>query len=126
MRTWDGGGVPHGGRGSESGGSGDLGGRVGASGSASGASERLRRGGAVGSVSAGGAVPRRGGGRAPPFAGTGLVAGRAGPVRRRRRVLGGLAWCRLVLEEGGGEVPHPPWICGVGVRRRWRLVVRVE
>ena len=30
---------------------------------------------------------------------------------------------------GGGEVPHPPWICRVGVRRRWgrwRLVVRVE
>ena len=27
---------------------------------------------------------------------------------------------------GGGRVPHPPWICRVGVWRRWRLVVRVE
>ena len=29
----------------------------------------------------------------------------------------GRRWCALV--------PHPPWICHVGVRRRWRLVVRV-
>ena len=35
-------------------------------------------------------------------------------------------WCRLVLGEGGGEVPHPPWMCRVGVRRRLRLVVLVE
>ena len=65
------------------------------------------------------------GGRAeaPPFAGSSLVARRAGPVRRRRWGLGGLAWCLLVLG-GGGEVPHPPWICRVGVWRRWRLVVR--
>ena len=41
---------------------------------------------------------------APPFAGPGLIA-QVGPVRRRRRVLGGLAWCRLVLGGGGGEVP---------------------
>ena len=39
---------------------------------------------------------------------------------------GGLAWCRLVLGMGGGKVPHPPWICRVGVWGRWRLVVRVE
>ena len=49
-------------------------------------------------------VRRAGGGAgAPPSAGPGLVAGRVGPVRRYRRVLGGLAWCRLVLE--GGESP---------------------
>ena len=47
-------------------------------------------------------VPCGGGARAPPFAGPGLIA-RVGPVRRRRRVLGGLVWCRLVL--GGGRSP---------------------
>ena len=69
-------------------------------------------------------APCRGGAGAPPFAGPGLVAGRAWPVRRCRRVLEGLAWCRLVL--GGGEVPHPPLIHRVGLRRRRRLVVRIE
>ena len=53
MWTWDGSGVGGGARGSGSGGSGALGGDGGASGSRSGAGERLRRGGAVGSVSAG-------------------------------------------------------------------------
>ena len=43
-----------------------------------------------------------GGAGAPPFAGPGLIA-RVGPVRRRRRVLGGFAWCRLVLGGGGGS-----------------------
>ena len=38
------------------------------------------------------------------FAGPGLIA-RVGPVRRRRRVLGGFAWCRLILEGEGGRSP---------------------
>ena len=46
-------------------------------------------------------MPCGGGAGAPPFAGRGLIA-RVGPVRRRRQVLGGLAWCRLVLGGGGG------------------------
>ena len=51
-----------------------------------------------------GRVCRAGGGAgAPPFTGQGLIA-RVGPVRRLLRVLGGLAWCRLVL---GGGVPRP-------------------
>ena len=51
-----------------------------------------------------GRVCRAGGGAgAPPFAGPAPVA-RVGPVRKRRRPLGGLAWCRL-----GGEVPRRPW-----------------
>ena len=124
-RRWDGGGARGGARGSGSGGSGVLGGHGGASESGSGAGERLRRGGAVGSVRAGSGCTGGGGGGAPPLAGPGLVAGRVGPVRRRRRVLGGLARCRLALGMGG-EVPHPSWICRVGVRRRWRLVVQVE
>ena len=66
----------------------------------------------------------RGGMGAPPFAGPGLIA-RVGPVRRRRRPLGGFAWCRLVLG-GGGEVPHSPWIRHIGVWWRQRLVVWVE
>ena len=66
-----------------------------------------------------------GGAGAPPFAGPGLIA-RVGPLRRRRRVLGGLAWCRLVLGGGGGEVPRRPWISHVGVWWRQRLVVWVE
>ena len=41
------------------------------------------------------------------------------------QVLGGLAWCRLVLG-GGLEVPRPPWTRHVGVRWRQRLVVWVE
>ena len=48
-------------------------------------------------------VPCGGGAGAPPFAGPGLIA-RVGPVRRRWRVLGGFAWCRLV---GGGEGGSP-------------------
>ena len=72
----------------------------------------------------GASVPCGGGAGAPPFAGPGLIA-RIGPVRRRRRVLGGLAWCRLVLG-GGGEVPRRPWIRHVGVWWRQRLVVWVE
>ena len=71
-----------------------------------------------------GRVCRAGGGAgAPPFAGPGLIA-QVGPVRRCWRVLGGLAWCRLVL--GGGEVPRRPWICHVGVWWRQRLVVWVQ
>ena len=44
-----------------------------------------------------------GGAGAPPFAGPALIA-RVGPVRKRRRPLGGLARCRQ-----GGEVPRRPW-----------------
>ena len=65
-----------------------------------------------------------GGAGAPPFAGPGLIA-RVRPVRRRRRVLGGFAWCCLVLGRGG-EVPLRPWIRHVGVWWRQRLVVWVE
>ena len=73
-------------------------------------------------VSAPGAsVPCGGGAGAPPFARPGLIA-RVGPVRRRRRVLGGLAWYRLVP----GEVPRRPWIRHVGVWWRQRLVVWVD
>ena len=71
----------------------------------------------------GASVPCGGGAGAPPFAGPGLIA-QVGPARRCRRVLGGLAWCRLVL--GGGEVPRRPWIRHVGVWWRQRLVVWVE
>ena len=39
--------------------------------------------------------------------------------------LGGLAWCPLVLV-GGGGVPRPPLIRGVGVRWRQWLVIWVE
>ena len=49
----------------------------------------------------GASVPCGAGAGAPPFAGPGLIA-QVGPVRRPRRVLGGLAWCRLVLGGGGG------------------------
>ena len=56
-------------------------------------------------------LPCRGGAGVLPFVGPGLIA-RVGPVRRRQLVLGGLAWCRLVL---GGGVPRRPWICHVGV-----------
>ena len=59
---------------------------------------------------------------APLFAGPGLIA-RVGPVKRRRRVLGGFAWCRLVL---GGGVPRRPWIRYIGVWWRQRLLVWVE
>ena len=44
-----------------------------------------------------------GGAGALLFAGPGLIA-RVGPVRRCRRVLGGLAWCHLVLGGGGGPL----------------------
>ena len=50
----------------------------------------------------GASVPCGGGAGAPPFGGLGLIA-RVGPVRRRWRVLGGLAWCCLV--PGGGRGP---------------------
>ena len=66
----------------------------------------------------------RGGRGALSFAGPGLII-RVGPVRRRRRVLKGFAWCRLVLG-GEGEVPCRPWIRHVGVWWRQRLVVWVE
>ena len=51
----------------------------------------------------GAGVPCGGGAGAPPFARPGLMA-RVGPVRRRRRVQGGFAWCRLVLGGGGGPL----------------------
>ena len=71
-------------------------------------------------------VPCRGGAGAPPFAGPGLIA-RVGPVRRRRRPLGGLARCRLELGGGGGgEVACRPWIRHVGVWWRQWLAVWVE
>ena len=72
----------------------------------------------------GASVPHGGGAGALPFAGPGLIA-RVGPVRRRRRVLGGLAWCRLVLG-GGEEVSCRPWIRHVGMWWRQRLVILVE
>ena len=104
-RTWDRGGVPGGAKGSNSGGSGALGGCGGDSARGSSGSERLRRGGAVGSVRAGGGRAAGGGGAgAPPFAGPGLVAGRVGPVRRRRRGLGGP---RVVQPGTGGGGPPP-------------------
>ena len=71
----------------------------------------------------GASVPCGGGAGAPLFAGPGLIA-RVGPVWRRRRVLGGLAWRCLVL--GGGEVPCRPWIRNVGVWWRQQLMVGVE
>ena len=49
----------------------------------------------------GASVPCGGGAGAPPVAGPGLMA-RVRPVRRRRRVLGGFAWCRPVFGGGGG------------------------
>ena len=52
----------------------------------------------------GASVPCGKGAGAPPFAGPGLIA-RVGLVKRCRRVLGGLAWRRLVLGEGGGGGP---------------------
>ena len=52
----------------------------------------------------GASVPCGGGAGAPPFAGPGLIA-RVGPVKRRRRVLGGFAWCRLLPGGGGGGGP---------------------
>ena len=70
----------------------------------------------------GASVPCGGGAGAPPFPGPGLIA-RVRPVRRRRRVLGGLAWSRLV--QGGGG-PRRPSIRHVGVWWRQRLVVLVE
>ena len=77
-------------------------------------------------VSAPGAsVPCGGGAGAPLFAGPGPIA-RVPSVRRRQRVLGGLAWCRLVLGAGGGEVRRRPWIRHVGVWWQQRLVVWVE
>ena len=72
----------------------------------------------------GASVPCGGGAGAPPFAGPGPIA-RVGPVRRRRRVLGGFVWCRLVLG-GGGGVPRRPWIRHIGVWWRQRLLVWVE
>ena len=79
-----------------------LGGCGGTKGRGSGASGWLRCGGGVGSVGAVGECAVRGGG-APPFAGPGLIA-RVGPVRRCWRVLGGFAWCCLVLGRGGSPV----------------------
>ena len=73
----------------------------------------------------GASVPCGGGAGAPPCAGPGLIA-RVGPVRGRRRVLGGFAWCRLVLRGGEGEVHCRLWIRHVGVWWRQRLVVWVE
>ena len=50
-------------------------------------------------------------------------SGRSGGVGRPSGASPGAAW---YCEVGGGEVPHPSWICRVGVRRLWRLVVLVE
>ena len=106
--------------------SGALGGRRGALGSGSGANERLRRGGSVGSVSVGGGCAVWGGGGSAAVCETCLrcrarlaseeaSAGRGGPCVVPPGTVG-----------RGGEVPHPPLIRRVGVRRRRRLVVRVE
>ena len=103
--TWNGGGGCGDARGSRIGGSGALRGCGGASGSRSGVSERLRRDGAIGGVRAGGGCAARGGGGSRPFTGPGLVAWRVGPVRRRRRGLRVLAWCRLVLRVGVRNSP---------------------
>ena len=53
-----------------------------------------------------GAAPRGGAG-ALPFAGSGLVMGRVGPLGRGQWGLGSPAWCREVLA-GGGGVSSPP------------------
>ena len=72
----------------------------------------------------GASVTCGGGAGAPLFAGPDLIA-RVGPVRRRRRVLGGFAGAVWYWGEGG-EVPRRPWIRHVGVWSRQRLVVWVE
>ena len=102
-----------GGCGSRRGGSGTLKGPGGALGSESGASGWLRHGGGVGSVSAGGECAVGRGAGALQFAGLGLIAP-VGPVRRCRRVLGGLVWCCLVLGGGGSPVLHGSAIQGCG------------
>ena len=126
MWTCDSGGVRGGAWGSESSGSGALGGHGGALGSRSGASERLRRGGAVESISAGDGCavwgksgsaagcrtgPRRGARLASEEASAGPGGPRVGPPGTVGR---------------GGGVPHPPMIRRVGMQRRRRLVVRFE
>ena len=123
--TWGGGGVRGGTRGRGSGGSRALGGCGGALGSGSGASERVRRSGAVGSVSAWGgcAVWRESGSAAVCGAGP-----RRGSSRASNKVLGGPGGpCVVPPGTGGGEeVPRTPLIRRVGVRRRQWLVVRLE
>ena len=125
--TWGGSVARGGARASGSGESGALGGLGGALGSGKGASERLRRGGVVGSVSAGVNVPCGGGGgswkrrRLRDRASSRGELGQSGGVSGSWGASCGAAW----HWEGGG-VPRPPWICRVGVRRRRQLVVRVE
>ena len=127
--TWGGGGARGGAQGSGRSGSGVLGGGGGTWGSGSGASWWLRRGGGVGSVGVRGECAVRGGGAGgPPFAGLGLLA-RVGPVRRRRWVLQGLAWCRLVLGGGGGgplSSTDPPRRGVVKMRYQWQLPALTE
>ena len=98
--------------------------RGGALWSGSGASERLRRGGGVGSVSAVGGCAVPGGSGSAAICGTGL---RRGASRASQEVSAGLGGRGVVPPgTGGGGVPRPPWIRRVGVRWRGRLVIRVE
>ena len=103
-----------------------LGGGGGALGSGSGASERLKRGGAVGSVSDEGGCSVRGGSGSAAVCGT---RPRCGANRASQEVSTGPGGPRGVprgTRGGEGEVPRPPLIRRVGVRRRRQLVVRVE
>ena len=103
--TWDGCGVRVGARGSGSGGSGALGGCGGASGSRSGASERVRRRGAVGSVRAGGGCAARGGSGSAVVVGTGPRC-EASPASQEASAGPGAP--RVVLPGTGGGVSPPP------------------
>ena len=80
----------------------------------------MRRDGAVGSVRAGGGCAARGWSGVAAFCGTWApsrgVSGQSEGVCGAWGATRGAAW----------EVPHPPWICRVGMCWLWRLVVRVD
>ena len=106
-RTWDGGGARGGAQGSRSGRSGAHGGRGCASGIKSGAGERLRRGGAVGSVRAGGGCAAWGASGSAAVCGTGP---RRGASRASQEAWAVPGWPRAVrpgTRKGGGESPPP-------------------
>ena len=105
MWTWDGGGVRGGARGSRSGGSGALGGCGGISGSGSGASERLKRSGAVGSVSAGGGCTVWGESGSAAICGTGI---RRGVRLASQEASAGPGGPRMLPPRTGGLGGSPP------------------
>ena len=105
-RTWDAGGARGGARQIQNGESGPLGLVAAPFRSESSGSERVRRGGAAGSKRALGGSVARGGAEALPFAGSGLVVGRVGPLGRRQRGLGVPASSCWVLD--GGRESSPP------------------